>query len=369
MRTIYLDIMMAVEKERKQSTPPDFSMIPAAFMKMAQESWEQGDIETVMLRIDSHKHMDFVIGNIVRLISRGLFEKAIIEAYTSINFNMGRLPNWKDLRVMLNLADRKRLREAGDPIPTKQPIKVYRGVGDGRINTYVRGFSWTSSPEVASYFALDWADRVKNNDPAVFEVIIKPENIFFFTNARNEAEYVVDLPRHARPRRLTKVPESKSISDYKEQYGKDEKVIRLCGYALSKKQGDSDGIHGERHWWRVYENAMRLSGTTDADIKVLALFAFLHDAWRQDDGEDKDHGKRAAEGLKSVPAAILDISPDQLRLLDYAIRHHVDGEVSDDPTIGTCWDADRLDLGRVGIAPNEQQMSTGAGKHRAKGLG
>ena len=56
-----------------------------------------------------------------------------------------------------------------------------------------------------------------------------------------------------------------------------------------------------------------------------------------------------------------------MRLLDYAIRHHVDGDVSDDPTIGTCWDADRLDLGRVGIVPDEQYMSTAEGKRLAKG--
>ena len=37
---------------------------------------------------------------------------------------------------------------------------------------------------------------------------------------------------------------------------------------------------------------------------------------------------------------------------------------TDDPTIGTCWDADRLDIGRVGIIPHERFMSTAAGKRR-----
>jgi uncharacterized protein len=34
--------------------------------------------------------------------------------------------------------------------------------------------------------------------------------------------------------------------------------------------------------------------------------------------------------------------------------------LSDDPTIGTCWDADRLDLARegVGIQPRARYMST-----------
>jgi len=32
--------------------------------------------------------------------------------------------------------------------------------------------------------------------------------------------------------------------------------------------------------------------------------------------------------------------------------------MSDDVTIGTCWDADRLDLGRVSIKPEAKHMST-----------
>jgi len=35
-----------------------------------------------------------------------------------------------------------------------------------------------------------------------------------------------------------------------------------------------------------------------------------------------------------------------------------DGAIS----IGTCWDADRLDLGRVGVIPSVNFMSTPAGK-------
>ena len=34
-------------------------------------------------------------------------------------------------------------------------------------------------------------------------------------------------------------------------------------------------------------------------------------------------------------------------------------------TIGTCWDADRLDLGRVGVIPSVDFMSTHAGKKAA----
>ncbi|MCA9794566.1 MAG: hypothetical protein KC910_22315, partial [Candidatus Eremiobacteraeota bacterium] len=44
---------------------------------------------------------------------------------------------------------------------------------------------------------------------------------------------------------------------------------------------------------------------------------------------------------------------------------HEKGRVSQDPTIGACWDADRLDLDRVGKAPDPDLMSTPTGKKLA----
>ena len=39
------------------------------------------------------------------------------------------------------------------------------------------------------------------------------------------------------------------------------------------------------------------------------------------------------------------------------MRHHSGGQVSEDATIQTCWDSDRLDLGRVGIFPSPKYLS------------
>ena len=71
--------------------------------------------------------------------------------------------------------------------------------------------------------------------------------------------------------------------------------------------------------------------------------------------------------MGSIPTDILDLDPARLALLEHAIRHHTAGRISTDRTIGTCWDADRLDLGRVGMAPDERLMSTKAGRKKAIG--
>jgi uncharacterized protein len=59
---------------------------------------------------------------------------------------------------------------------------------------------------------------------------------------------------------------------------------------------------------------------------------------------------------------LFDISDEHFNLLSYACSWHAHGHLSDDPTIGTCWDADRLDLGRVGVYPAAQYMSTAFGR-------
>jgi hypothetical protein len=55
---------------------------------------------------------------------------------------------------------------------------------------------------------------------------------------------------------------------------------------------------------------------------------------------------------------------ERLATLVTALSLHVDGLVSADPTIGACWDADRLHLWRIGVTPDPARLSTAAGRAR-----
>ena len=125
-------------------------------------------------------------------------------------------------------------------------------------------------------------------------------------------------------------------------------------------------VHGPDHWRRVEEFGLELARKTGADETVVRLFATLHDSCRLNDGGDFQHGPRAADMLASLVGDLVTLEADRLALLDYAIRHHTEGKVSADPTNGTCWDADRLDLGRVGMRPRKRYTSTDAGRKRAE---
>lgn len=127
-----------------------------------------------------------------------------------------------------------------------------------------------------------------------------------------------------------------------------------------------DGIHGIAHWGRVRSNGLRLAALTGANPQVVESFALLHDCCREDDGEDPDHGERAAGFAEYlVTRRVLLLDATELELLTTACHWHSYGSVLDDVTISTCWDADRLDLGRIGIRPDPARLCTDVAQNAA----
>jgi uncharacterized protein len=119
-----------------------------------------------------------------------------------------------------------------------------------------------------------------------------------------------------------------------------------------------DGDHGVAHWARVLENGLRLAGATGANIEVVRLFAVLHDARRVNEHSDPDHGPRAAEYALELRGLLFDLPDPEFRRLHRACAGHTHERTHPDVTIQTCWDADRLDLGRVGITPHPSRLCT-----------
>lgn len=123
-------------------------------------------------------------------------------------------------------------------------------------------------------------------------------------------------------------------------------------------------VHSVEHWRRVEQYGLMMAEKNGADKKVVSLFACLHDARRENDEDDPEHGERAAilliELIRANVLALTDLQYDQLKL---ALRmHNRDNAASDDVTVQTCWDSDRLDLWRANIEPNPKYMFTREGK-------
>jgi uncharacterized protein len=123
------------------------------------------------------------------------------------------------------------------------------------------------------------------------------------------------------------------------------------------------GTHGITHWARVLENGLRISKETGANEKVVRLFALLHDSRRLNESIDPGHGRRGAELAKSLRGSLVEVSDLEFDLLYEACVSHTDGKTEGDITVQTCWDADRLDLGRVRIWPKPRQLCTEVAKN------
>lgn len=130
---------------------------------------------------------------------------------------------------------------------------------------------------------------------------------------------------------------------------------------------DWNGYHAIAHWERVCQNGIEIARhTRGADPEVVELFALFHDAGRVNEDEDPDHGPRGADLARRLRGYYFDCSRSQLEQLCFASQFHSDGLTEGDPTVRACWDADRLDLPRVGIIPDPELLCTEFGRHMAE---
>ena len=134
----------------------------------------------------------------------------------------------------------------------------------------------------------------------------------------------------------------------------------LLAYLKKQYILEWDGIHGYNHWVRVLRIGLFLAPLTGANQRVVRAFAYIHDACRAIDKADRHHGMRAARLAAKLNKDYLRLSDEELELLDRACRYHDRGMITKDPTIGTCWDADRLDLWRIDCKPDQSYLSTDA---------
>jgi uncharacterized protein len=136
-------------------------------------------------------------------------------------------------------------------------------------------------------------------------------------------------------------------------------VSRLAEAVLEKSTGKDSSIHGESHWQRVAAAGLTLlPETPGADPALVFLFALFHDSMWLNDGHDPLHGPRGAALARELRGGPFELEDEEMDLLAFACEEHTNGGVDPDPTVGVCWDADRLNLWRVGIKPDPRFLST-----------
>jgi hypothetical protein len=123
--------------------------------------------------------------------------------------------HYGDIRHMLTDADKERFRAAGDPLPSAGPFKLYRGVAGLRGHRAIGGYSWTSSIDVAAWFANRFSAMLP--DPAVYTLWVPEEYVMAYTDGRQEQEFIVQLPWMCQPKRCLSGPELIEAAERKQR--------------------------------------------------------------------------------------------------------------------------------------------------------
>jgi uncharacterized protein len=138
---------------------------------------------------------------------------------------------------------------------------------------------------------------------------------------------------------------------------------RVLDHVLAHATADVSSIHGLSHWRRVEGNGRLLAAREGCDPLTVVLFAYLHDFLRENDGSDPQHGPRAADFIEQHWAQVgVEVSADVLGELAFACRYHTSSNAPPSGEVALCWDADRLDLPRVGIEPALKYFHSDAAK-------
>ena len=146
-------------------------------------------------------------------------------------------------------------------------------------------------------------------------------------------------------------------------YIEHEAAVRMAGIVPSM-HNENQEIHGITHGIRVERNGNAICQMLGIDSRVIRPFAYFHDCCRENDGHDPEHGLRAAKHIEKHYNFVkyhFSLSDTEMKLLMFACENHTDMIRSDFEIVNACFDADRLDLPRVGTNPDPNYMATTVG--------
>ena len=179
----------------KQIILPSIPFEP--LVEKAKDAWECGNVDELSVCMSNHEFMNFIFDNFLSIIERDLLEKFMALAYIGVKDNLSCIP-FDMLEHAFKMCDKQKLKELGQEFPKKASYKVFRGVSGYGKKRRLRAFSWTGSLDVAKWFAT----RYELYKPMVYATDILYDDIYFYSNERNEQEYVCDIGKEAK---LTRV--------------------------------------------------------------------------------------------------------------------------------------------------------------------
>jgi len=168
----------------------DFSFIACCLWDQAIKALHEKDILSLLILMNSEVRILFVYCNIHQLKKIGLYEEALLIAFTGIKYNFTYILPLVEIKYLFYIADKEKLCAAGHPLPEeKDSYILYRGVAGKGPNRRKRSISWTSSFEIAKWFATRFSCEL----PMVYTAELPRDNIYAYSNERQEEEFLCNI--------------------------------------------------------------------------------------------------------------------------------------------------------------------------------
>lgn len=118
-----------------------------------------------------------------------------------------------------------------------------------------------------------------------------------------------------------------------------------------------NGVHGIDHWTRVLQNGIILCDKNpNLNKNIIIAFSFFHDVGRTREDDEPIHGYNGGRRLLKYKYKI-NLTKEEIDKCYEACVDHTHTRHHKDPQIAACWDADRLDLYRVGVMPDVDYLN------------
>ena len=139
-----------------------------------------------------------------------------------------------------------------------------------------------------------------------------------------------------------------------------QELCAISDRVLTEFDEDACGVyHGPDHWRRVSAHGKAVARSLGMDPLVPHIFGMVHDSQREDEGMDPEHGPRAALFIERNRSTLFSfLQDDEVRQLQRACELHSNGVTEGSALEMACWDADRLDLWRIGVKPDPRLLCT-----------
>ncbi|PEV64195.1 MULTISPECIES: hypothetical protein [Bacillus cereus group] len=285
-----------------------FTNTHVKFMFMNKMYWDVPVEDRYELFIEFYTHEDY--GH--HLIDRKLIQDAVKHQQTA----------YKD--EMLS-----RLNDTLSNVGTDEMITIYRGCGD-KSTAPTESMSWTLSLDTAIFFAMR-----RGLDGDIYEAKVKKEHVIDYLQGRNEEE-ILAFPQHVediKPYNMIKTNEEiRAMLD--DEYAEEYHLYKNT-FILDKYFDNPEGIHGTLHCKRVLFHALSLSRALNLNMRdrgILCNVACFHDIGRENDDEDREHGKLSVlkhheEISGSFPYTCIDVVNREDTSEEYELHHMTDDEV------------------------------------------